>query len=1009
MKKILLILLVLVFCGQVTAVCFGGWCFGGWYWTPPEDLGYRFNGIFLEGQDFTLYMEQTYIVYENKQICGGYADSPGFETLPPCDWGPGCDNPPTISTNMFKPPAECTLISYTPTNEFTVELGKRISTHKATIKLNCPVAGDYTIQTLFYRYDFLSGKRVQGDCPYSQNLDFTVLSSTDMPPIFDFNLFWSITDKTQRHYVHAEDIDEHLEGNYYVKKFEVKTSPDCTITGGGAMNLNKTLPVGTWNQRNFNDHYVKFEVPPYTDVFQQQTIAEGGYTDYYGNEDTYISGKLGEQNNKYGNSTELLSGNLTTGDVNILIRFRYLEGAIGIKQDSTVLSAFLDLNAKTIHNKTQIEIFSLWKNLWEENTATNNQWKTGSAWGLPGASNKSDAGPYNTGNGTGFDRKTTLDDWNSTETTGFLSEQGKDLNVTKSLQHQINNLGTNTDLAGWIIKRIGPFSGTSVFHSSEATDISKRPKLTVTWKKNGDLNPDPNVLNNLNLYVDVDCNSWGFKDINFTFFDGDGHSSELNTKILNVDANELISQNPYTSGGAGFPRGPPGVKIGSYEGLDIPWFSENIYMGIDEIGPNGYLIGEAYGLTDYETDTNYFVDLNISGKWSICRPDVFAMGVNWCMLDTRQDPDCYTAETFANIDNTKIFTAEDYNITVGGQYQYYHDENILFCDTPGVRKAVFSVGATDGQDPPNFAGLYYDAVDVYVLDFWAELYGPYFAVKDENFTLIGTAKDNQPNNPEANPASIVWYVYDDDCGAKGARQGQTTFMTENTLDAITLVNNGTPIEDQNLALLPGNSTQDVNAEGIVKCSRTGIKTVNLGIITDTGPIYIRGFGSMYVILSDSIRLDSFEVVPSKVKKNDSVEFIAVVKNKLNDTTGDAFDLPVQVQFDVFNEKGELIKTIISADQVVEQEGQKTFTETFDTSLYVEIEEKSPYRVVATARLAAGLGPQQDIDAVNDVMERTFWVLEAEDKLANLPETNHLGIILILVSVVLILSRKRNEK
>ena len=466
----------------------------------------------------------------------------------------------------------------------------------------------------------------------------------------------------------------------------------------------------------------------------------------------------------------------------------------------------------------------------------------------------------------------------------------------------------------------------------------------------------PVDANNMNLFVNVKCSSFGFNDFNITITDAEGNSNDLNTFIL--DLNSYKVEGTFLSN-----NGPPGVNAGG------PYY----------VGNHFFIPADAYGVMDYATDTNYFIK---TSGWAFCRP-----GLNWqCFIPSNQDlksanPDgnCVGTDDYTSID-ANVFLTEDYNSVIGGgsaggTIQYIHSEKGISCLTSGHREAMFWV-----QLPPPTNERYLDVVDVWVLNLKSELKEPYYAVIDENTEILGIARDY---DDIADIYNAQWLAYDDECGAK----------TEWVLNT------------QNIIWQPGSNGQDANVTGTIKCSTTGKKAVNLFITTklegteDPINAVFRGDGKVTVILPDSIRLDAFEIVPLKVRKGNNVNFSATVKSKIDPSY--PVDLNIEVQFEVFDEQGNLLNTIIPESQIIASGKQKTFSKDYSTT---ELKENSFYKVNATAFLVSGMGPIQDRQPINDILEDHFWVMTAEDNIQKLPETNFIGIIL-LISIALIILRK----
>lgn len=949
MKKIVLVILLLFFLGNVNA--------GTFEWVPSTTENYHFNQPIASGEDFNLYMKQTYrssitYYFEKYRSVGAYGNS--WTTLDDCIWSePGCGYLLTTGqdTNLFGLPVGsqageiCELKEYTATNSycedpygcdfFDVEL--RYSTHEVLMTLNC-TQGNYYIPTEYYLFvlDNRYGSVTPAEeytSPLTKNLTFKIGPSRDMPPLYDYNLFWSKSQETTRQYIHAWDVNEELDGNYFIKSFEVQVDPLCEIIDGGAKDLEKKYDAGSWNTITYSDQHKKFEYDYYSMIFQD------GLNGFNGTDDTGTVGLDPVGSKDDGSRLTYPKTRMhKTAPVHAGLLFKDIfgTGANQIPLNSPIAKAkiTLDVNATddygdfnlllypiTDPNGDGLPDFDGYFAKWLNRTTT----KT---WVTPG-------GDYTLNNQAGQ----------------MIPHEGGDQqfdwNVTKAVQEWSNS---NNNF-GWIMK-LEKHSETAGYtlrvNTSESAGINKRPKLSVSFGDPVEPPRNPETTN-INLYVDVKCHSKKFHDFNITITDFDDNSIDLNSSILDLNAYRIEGTDFNAN------NGPPGVDIGG------PYF----------MGKTGFLVAIAYGVIDYKTDTNYFIE---GGEWKICRP-----GDNFfCFYPNQEDQNCYFVDSAMGLNNEIIIT-EDYNSiigggTAGGIIQKITDQQYLVCNTPGLRELIYVV--SDGIK------YYLDKTNVYVLDIKTELKEPYYTLVDENTEINGLSIDN---DPYADIQEAKWYAYPDECGAKGS-------IDEWVLDVQT-----------SQFLPPDENGIDVNVTATIKCSSTGKKAINLVTIINqeyspgAGNILIRGDSKLIVILPDSLRMESFEIVPSKVRKGNNVEFIALIKNKV-----EAVDLNIEVQFDIFDEKGKLIDSV-SATGIVLSQKQTEISTPYNTSA---LEEKASYRVTATVFLLSGSGSIPDKKAINDVAERYFWVIEEENKLETLPETNYISIIILLISVILILSKKR---
>ncbi|MBU2099983.1 hypothetical protein KKB11_02000 [Candidatus Micrarchaeota archaeon] len=984
MKKTFLLAVVfaLFFCAIVSAVS------NGQIWTPGEMENYTFPPVPLN-EEFTItikhYSWWSYTSaplggwsYSRKEFWGTYGSAPGWPIITPTE-------ATKLDANLFTGPIEagCTIINYDQNVDYFKKGGDRISDHNTTITLNCTVEGDYTIKggyKVYYQgcdeFQNCTGDWIYYSGPTEQLFHFTVLPATNTSPYYDYNLFWSKIKSTKRHYIHVWDVDEQLEGGkYFIKSFEVKVEPDCEIIGGGAKNLDKNEEVGTWKMIGGSATDKTFELTDYTKVFQE------GVDGYAGTEDNYLDSAGASQNQ--GATTQIYIQNPGTIR-NALIRFNGIEAFIN--PGSEIVSATIDMNTSLVSGtgSPTLSVYNIWKYPWTEADSSWNKFDGTNSWCSGGAEGTAGNQQYNNSAGCagGADRKPSYED-TLTLTKGatnfynrFWSETDGTLEVTASLQDQLNAFyaGSITEWAGWLIKTdIETITSYSSEYGTLEIQKKRRPKLKVGWNDplnfGAPLDP-PKDANNLNLYVDVKCNSWGLKDFNLTITDAENHETQLKTKIIDFNAYE-DEENifPYPD------RGPPGVNLRG------PLYAAD----------HGRLYAEAFGVTDYETNINHFFE---NGTWMVCAENIYTGGgLIQCILNQDLIPEghCKFTDTIPGLDDQNI-SAEDYDFLIGSSsvFQQVQDEGFLVCNTTGHRKLLFFGTSTAGGN------VFLDVEDFYVMDISSYVAGPFYVVKDENITINGKAFDREPPDDfgDIEILEAKWYSYDDFCGPK-TEFGGIWKLVDQTY---------TPFN------IDGNINWDVNAT--IHCDEippNGYTRLNLTVWANREyypggeNVYIKGHTKAIVLLRDSLRMDLFETVPSKARKNSNVTFSATVKSKY-----DKLDLNVEVEFSVYDkETNELITTVTTESKMVPKSGQKTFTYSFNTSIQ-EIKENTAYRVTATAYLVSGAGKVKDRDAINDVLERYFWVLDAEDKLSQLPETNLTGILLVLVAVSLILLKTKKE-
>ncbi|MFH1895016.1 MAG: hypothetical protein ABIJ74_00325 [archaeon] len=960
MKKILLLFFVLFVVGTASA-----WTMN---WVPPDfhfavsDSGQPI----VVNQDFNLTLSQYFYGNSGLYTWGAYTGGSNWTLNSSCIQN---------DANVFRAPlpighsGSCQVKYYLATNTYysVPYRSDRQSWHDVTMTLNCDTVGDYNI---FARYGGCSGVGPTSDWAIFDSqpgFTFKVLYGTNFPPMYDFNRFWSKAGDTNRFYIHATDINEFLDGNYFIKSLEVKTDDaSCEILGGGAMNLAKTQKVGNWNTITYEKTHKKFELSQTTHTYQE------GIDDYIGTEDTYIRYKALngiEQNdsatnyNYYGKvaTTDTLLGSERLIQY-ALIKFKNLN----LPGGATIASAKLDMNTFYISpysTNANFSIYQVWKYDWLENRATWNKWGGYAPdlnWGLKGAGNANDAGVYNTLSNSGDDRKLTAED-TITITKGssdlydkFWSQESRALNVTNSLQNQYNN----NKWGGWLIK---PNPGEHVFtHASEADSPTSRPKLTVQLNLPGYGAINPRDLNNVNLYFDVQCKTLGFHDFDITITDGDGYSTDFNTTVLDINAYSSSLQKN---------QGPIGVNIGG------PYYGA--------YGHYTPLYAESFGVRNFDKDINYLFDSTIAPRWIACKQETNPLGMCFFPSSEYQDMNCVFEESGGG--DLNVFNQGSHHL------EYALDTEYIRCSTTG-RRNLFYIKNYNLNNDPETIDAHIGLTQLYVIDFKADLNSPYYVFMNEDSNISAKAIDN---DNEANIVKAEWYIYDDSCGPRETSPYPT-------------------LKNQKMFFLPPDSNgSDVNTTGTFNCTTSGKKTINFVITADknyysyydydiedyTGQVrFFHNYAYIYVLKPDSLRMEMFEVIPQKVRKGNTVKFSAVIMNL------DEFDLGAQVKFKVFDEKGNQIDEIIVSGTVKALK-QKEFSTIFDTTNAL-IKEKNSYRVTATGYLVSSRGVMQDKVPINDIEERYFWVLEADNKLQNLPETNFIGIIAALISVVFILSRKR---
>ena len=624
---------------------------------------------------------------------------------------------------------------------------------------------------------------------------------------------------------------------------------------------------------------------------------------------------------------------------------------MGIPEDSVIDSAELDLYIKEISDieadqeAPEIIIWHMFREEWNESEATWNKANSTTNWQNPGAS-----GPLDSKFVDSLDL-TNAEDYLDLTLPGYLSQQARVLDLTDSLQQQINN---PIEYAGWLIS--AGWRESLKIYSSNTSITEKRPKLKVTYTEPSYTPISIEDADDLHLYVDIKCDGLGYKDLNVTITDAENHSSYINTAILDINAFERIGNNFLPD------KGPPGVNAGG------PYYT----------GETVLITGNAFGVKDETTDLNYFIT---STNWWVCSNQDWEN--NSCFTaGAPARSDCSFENRPTGIDNEWIYTGTSEKPTF---FQRILNEEYIVCNSPGKRKVMFYANAEKQYPgvsvpmPNQFAHVF----DVIVANVWADLKPPYFAIVDENSSISAISVDE---DEDLDIIEGKWISYND-CGIK-----------EIPTDVL---------RDQSFYFLPADSDgRDINTTAIVKCNSTGKRRLNLVTqinVEDFGQpaVYgsINGRIELIVIKPDSIRLDDFQVIPAKVPRTQNIEFKAIATNKVEGT-----DLNVEVEFEVFDKETGVSIGIFSDTQNILSQKQAEFSYTYDETS--SLKENSSYRVTAKAFLLSGQGQVKDRDAVNDVLENHFWVLPAEDKLENLPETNFIGIIILLLSVVLILSRNK---
>jgi hypothetical protein len=228
----------------------------------------------------------------------------------------------------------------------------------------------------------------------------------------------------------------------------------------------EAIPVQALNSENGT---LKFN----TDITFQE-----GASSYSGTEDTYMTG-TGTPDSNFGSLEyfDVARPYDTTWITRGLIKFDVSSiSSTAIIQNATI-SVYRDATANTGY-APKISLKRCLKT-WKESEASWNNWTTGKAWGVGGASNQSDDGTDNSANGSDYDRKeTALGWWNFTAWTP-LSAGFMNLNITPLVQGWTNTSIVNN---GIVITAESANQGLTIrFWSSENTTADNRPKLIINY------------------------------------------------------------------------------------------------------------------------------------------------------------------------------------------------------------------------------------------------------------------------------------------------------------------------------------------------------------------------------------------------------------------------------------------------------------------------------------------------------------------------------------------------
>lgn len=208
-------------------------------------------------------------------------------------------------------------------------------------------------------------------------------------------------------------------------------------------------------------------------IFNDSDTFQQGVDGYTGCEDNYMAETA--PNTNYGNSGLIAVDSFHA--YNGLIRFN-LTGEIVSQATIIHASLYLKPYQFTGPGSHYLTIFTYgcWKP-WQELDSSWNQWdKSGNKeWATGGAGNMNDAGPFNSGDGVGYDRRDSYDSYNHI----YDWEMGtfQYWNVTSFMSQQSNAMQWD----GWVLLYFGSSNGHVYFRSSEYGVVADRPYLEVTY------------------------------------------------------------------------------------------------------------------------------------------------------------------------------------------------------------------------------------------------------------------------------------------------------------------------------------------------------------------------------------------------------------------------------------------------------------------------------------------------------------------------------------------------
>lgn len=208
-------------------------------------------------------------------------------------------------------------------------------------------------------------------------------------------------------------------------------------------------------------------------IFNDSDTFQQGVDGYAGCEDNYLY--AGAPNTNYGNS-----GIIAVDGIHPyygLIRFN-LTGEITKQAVINSATLYMRVHSYTgpLYLPMTIFLYGCWKP-WQELDSSWNQWdKSGNKeWGTAGADNMHDDGPFNSGDGTGYDRRNTYDSYNHIYATDLWTFQS--WNVTPFMNIQSHAMQWD----GWVIRYFGSHTGYVYFNSCESALVGARPYLEVTY------------------------------------------------------------------------------------------------------------------------------------------------------------------------------------------------------------------------------------------------------------------------------------------------------------------------------------------------------------------------------------------------------------------------------------------------------------------------------------------------------------------------------------------------